>query len=731
MKTKLKYSFLFFFSLALAYPQNTESISKTLKKLQAKNIHDTTKISLYLTLASEYISYHNDSTFYFLDKAEDLMKVHTNSKDERDAKYLRSIAYYTISDFDKAQWSLNQTIALANAVNDNEILAQSYNLMGAIQFNLGNYPEAIKQYNNKLDIVKALGDTISIIETYYNISLINNAEGSYYKSLENNYAALGLSQKLKDSVSMMVVYEGLGISYSKINDTKKAIINLKKALQIAINYGKTYEEAGIWVDLGNVYQSNGEQEKALYYFKRGEETAKRNGDKLVESIALSGKGFSLMKMEKFEEALSVFAIANKIHNDVSYKKGIAENQLHMSECNIGLGKYKEARTLALNSLLESKEIGEKKLEGDAYFSLSKIYEKLNNSDSAYLCFKKHIQIDSTLSNRNMIKKIADFEAALEKEKKDEEQKNIEKLAKAEFEKQRQIRNIVLAASGIVMLLLLFYYRNFKKNKKANIEIKEKKLTIEHKNKDLFDSINYAKRLQTAILPNNREIKLLLPGAFVLYKPNEIVSGNFYYAECDEENVIHVAVADSAKQGVPGAFMSISIYNILKQVLKKKGKKDPSAVLNDVDKGLNELFRNDKNAKRNEGVQMACCNFDPKEKKLKFSGSGIPLWISRTAGNEVTGTEINSSENRSLYELKAPATPLGKDKTIKKFTNHEIDIVNGDIIYFFTEGALSQFNYEELSVLLNKDNVTEELITNAFNNPKTSPTKDVCLMAIRF
>ncbi len=330
-----------------------------------------------------------------------------------------------------------------------------------------------------------------------------------------------------------------------------------------------------------------------------------------------------------------------------------------------MGKYKEARSLALSSLTESKHIGEKKLEGDAYFSLSKIYDKLNNSDSAYLCYKKHIQINDTLSNRSTIKKIADFEAAREKEKRDEEQRNNEKLAQAEFEKQRQIRNIVLTASGIVLLLLLFYYRNFKRNQKANIEIKEKKIDIEHKNKDLFDSINYAKRLQQAILPDSREIKKLLPGAFVIYKPKEIVSGNFYFAERDEENIIHLAVADSAKQGVPGAFMSISVYNTLKQALKKKGKKDPAVVLNDVDKGLNEFLKNDASAKHKEGIQMAYCNIDPKEKKLRSSSSGIPLWISRTT-NERIGEEINSTGNRKLFEVKTPAMPLGKDQSAKLF-----------------------------------------------------------------
>ena len=158
------------------------------------------------TLHSHSRSYE---ALYFLDKAEDLLRNHPNQKDELDAKYLRSMVYYTTSEFDKAQLALNQTITKAKTNNDKIVLGKAYNLMGAILFTLGKYSEATKQYNNKLQIVTELKDTISIIETYYNISLINNAEGSYFKSLENNYTALGLSEKIKDSISIMIVYEGL------------------------------------------------------------------------------------------------------------------------------------------------------------------------------------------------------------------------------------------------------------------------------------------------------------------------------------------------------------------------------------------------------------------------------------------------------------------------------------------------------------------------------------------
>jgi serine phosphatase RsbU (regulator of sigma subunit) len=737
MRSNLKYLILLLFGGLLSYSQNTRGISESITKLKQKNLHDSARIDIYLSLAAEYVSYYNDSSFYYLDLAEDLLKKFPSPVDDADAKYLRSIVYYTISEFDKAQWSLNQAIIVAKELRYKKLLAKAYNLLGAIHFNFGNYEESLKQYNSKLEIARMMHDTVSIIETYYNISLINNAEGNYFKSLENNYAALNLSEKTKDSMSMMVVYEGLGISYSKINDIKKAVINLKKALRLAINYGKIYEEAGIWVDLGNVYQASGEQEKALYYYKRGEEAATKNGDKLVASIAMSGKGVSLMKLKKFREAITVFDLANEIHDNISYKKGTAENQLHIADCNIELGRHKDAKAFALRSLAYSTSIGEKKLEGDAYLTLSKIYEKLNNPDSAYLCYKKHVQVNDTINDRNTLRKIADFEDEREREKLEEERKIGEKLAEAELIKQKQIRNIVLIASVIVLALMLFYYRNFKQKQKANVQIKEKKKIIEHKNKDILDSINYSRRLQEAVLPDRKEIKKLLPGSFIIYQPKEIVSGNFYFLEQDEKGNIHVALADSTKQGVPGAFMSISGYNIIKQALKIKGQDSPSSLLKFLDKGLNEFLRNEEKSAHKEGIQMAYCIITRDKKELSYAGAGLSLWISREG--KLEGELLIENGSRTLYELKSGHDPIGRDRLEKDFKEYNIQLKAGDTVYLLTNGNEAQLNSKgqeygkkRLAALLNSPEITEEKIINEFNNWRASvpQTDDVCLIVIK-
>ncbi len=652
------------------------------------------------------------------------------------------MTYYTASEFDKAQWSLNQVITIAKERKDKKLLAKSYNLLGAIQFNLGNYSEAIKQYNYKLEIVRSLQDTISIIETYYNISLINNAEGSYLKSLENNYTALGLSEKIKDSVSMMIVYEGLGISYSKINDSKNAIVYLKKALQNAIMLSKSYEEAGIMVDLGTVYQQMGEQEKALYYFKRGEEIAKKNGDKLVESIAISGRGVSLMMNHEYKQAIEIFNSANTIHANISYRKGIAENQLHIANCNIMLGNYKEARRDALNSLTEGKSIGEKKLESDAYKALSTVYEKLNKPDSAYACFKKHITISDTLNSRSMLRKTSEFEANHENQKLAEERALEEKIVKADIQKQKQIRNTILIAVAVVFLLLLFSYRNYKQKQKANTEIVEKKKIIEHKNKDILDSINYSKRLQDAVLMTKQEVKTILPQSFIVYLPKEIVSGDFYFIEKDANNNIHVALADSTKHGVPGAFMSIAGYNILKQALKEKSLSGPHQILQFLHKELKSFLRNSQISGANEGINISYCIINLKGDTVHFAGAGHRVWISSTSKKTGSGINlINETENRGLYEAKSEEETIVDFEKNENHLSQKIDIVKGDILYLFTNGFAAQLNKNgkefgttKLAELLNNEaQNTEENITKELNNWKSSAeqTDDICIIGIRF
>ena len=149
---------------------------------------------------------------------------------------------------------------------------------------------------------------------------------------------------------------------------------------------------------------------------------------------------------------------------------------------------------------------------------------------------------------------------------------------------------------------------------ANKEIKEQKIIVEEKNKDITDSINYAKRIQDAILPSDEKFKNLLPDSFVLYSPKDIVSGDFYWCEQWGDQIL-VAAVDCTGHGVPGAFMSIVGFNILNQCVHELALTKPAVILNNLSRSLSKIIKQkNKDDAVNDGMDISLCNINFKTKK---------------------------------------------------------------------------------------------------------------------
>ena len=211
--------------------------------------------------------------------------------------------------------------------------------------------------------------------------------------------------------------------------------------------------------------------------------------------------------------------------------------------------------------------------------------------------------------------------------------------------------------------------------KEEIELKTKELEILFK--QVTDSIHYAKRIQEAILPPNNLVKQILPESFVLYKPKDIVSGDFYWIDKKKEWCYFAAV-DCTGHGVPGAFMSIVGYNLLKDILKNTDSTQPSIIMDKMNDGVaNTLHTNTTSGKQTkDGMDMTLCALNYDTLELQFSGAFNPLYIIR--GNE-------------LIQYKADKFPVGMFIGEKQnFTNHTIQLQKGDHIYIFSDGYADQF-----------------------------------------
>jgi serine phosphatase RsbU (regulator of sigma subunit) len=261
---------------------------------------------------------------------------------------------------------------------------------------------------------------------------------------------------------------------------------------------------------------------------------------------------------------------------------------------------------------------------------------------------------------------------------------------------------VIALIAIKLLLL---------NKRTTKILQKQNIIIEEKNKDITDSINYAKRLQNAILPSNEMVNKILPEHFILYQPKDIVSGDFYWVSA-HENKILVAAIDCTGHGVPGALLSIVGHNAINQTVNELGIIQPSKVMDSMNSIIKKVLNQDKENQIRDGMDMALYCLTPNPSShgdgnatLEFSGANNPLYI--------------VSEGK-LTIIKPSRVTVGSIEDTEKHTiiNHTIQVKKSDCIYIFSDGYADQFGgndnkkfktsrLQELLISMNKTPMLEQ------------------------
>lgn len=262
------------------------------------------------------------------------------------------------------------------------------------------------------------------------------------------------------------------------------------------------------------------------------------------------------------------------------------------------------------------------------------------------------------------------------------------------------------------------------------EIQHQKEMVEEKNREIVDSINYALRLQSAIIPPETKIREKFNDSFVLFKPKDIVSGDFYWMDSKGNNVI-LAVADCTGHGVPGAMVSVVGANSLNRCVKEFGLRKPSSILDKLRELIVETFEM-ANHEVKDGMDISLISIDREKGKVQWAGAHNPLWILKHNSNEI-------------IEIKADKQPIGKFEFAKPFNNHEIDVEPGDCLYMFSDGFADQFGGDKGKKL--KASTMREIFISCRNLPMQEQkikiidafeawknmleqVDDVCVMGVR-
>ena len=548
--------------------------------------------------------------------------------------------YYHIGEYQKALEYDTKSIRVKTEVNDKIGIAISYNGLGSCYFNMGDYTRALENFLKALKIDEAEKDKFGISRMELNIACVLFAQNKFDEALKYMQKALVIKREINDVEGIATIYANMGDAYLAQKDYDKALDACLKSIEAAekIHHIELLYTASI--NLGNVYVKKNRTDEALRYYRKAFNGALETDDKVNLITAAAGIGYCYELRKEHELAIEY------------YKKSLS-NALKI---DYGTG----AR--------------------DACMHLASIYEQLNNYEASLAYTKQLSNIKDTLLNEESLKQTAELNTRYETEKKESEIKLLTKdqeLKDKSLKEQRLVRIGLIIGLGLFLALSFLLFTRYRFKQKANVILEKQKEEIHQKNVLITDSIDYAKNIQEAILPDEERLTKYLPQHFVLYKPKAIVSGDFYWVGKKGNHVI-CAVADCTGHGVPGAFMSLLGHNILENVVQRDTSIHPGAILTALNEEIVFRFSKGKELENvKHGMDIAIISIDETSRQLNYAGARNSLYIVR---------------DKKFFEIKADKMSTGmvaNDRSIVTYENHSYTLQKDDMLYLFSDGFPDQ------------------------------------------
>lgn len=705
---------------------------------------------------------YQKSLEYFL-RADSVKVAQHDTEDKPKILYLMGSSYQKLHKYEEALRHFSQQVDIYKTQKQPKLMVQPYRNMVVCYQQLKQHNKVL-EYNQKiLAIVKTLENKPAEIATLNNIGFAYKYLKDYPEALRYFRQSLKAQQATKASeTDQLPTQVNIAITYQNQGKYEESVNKLLQAIKVAEKEEKKAEKAQLCDLLALVYYYQKDYYNALQYNKESIDLAKAINNRHILQEAYKTASLIYQKQDDYEKALTNFRQHLLIKDSLELEK-ISRQQALAQQKFVVERAEKQIKLIMAGEEIKDMALRQQQLEIDKKRKEFELLEKEKKIQDVQLK-QEELAKQQALQSLQLVRQKA---AAAQKDKeivqlqaeKRQKEQDLQLKALAEQEKQKQIqilekdkkikeldlekknqqiaeqRKVQQYFAGVTVLGILVFIliliglliakRSNQKLAKKNDEIEDKNtelfqvneeiaaqrdlletknVEIENINHDLTASITYAQRIQEAMLPSVNRIQAYLPNSFVLFKPRDIVSGDFYWfakiksvekeeatetvpATALSQNIqletirskLVFAAVDCTGHGVPGALMSMTGSNLLNDIVEVRGTDRPDEILRQLHRGVKKSLKQDETNNR-DGMDMALCVIDTQKREVNFAGAKNPLVF---------------IQNGKLYEIKGDKTPIGgewgKEEGERLFTNHRVPL--GDepaVFYMFSDGYQDQF-----------------------------------------
>ncbi|MGZ5191582.1 MAG: tetratricopeptide repeat protein, partial [Flavisolibacter sp.] len=617
----------------------------------------------------------------------------------------------------KAILYFNKALKIQQEIRDLEGEAYSLSNLGAVYDSKGEIDKALEYYFAAVKIRENLNSKLSLAQSYNNIAVLYNNQNDLVNALKYHFHSLRIRKEINNLSGIALAYNNIGTTYTNLVDNsykgKKPIPDslIKKSFEY---FNKSYLA---------FKEDNNEHGMAISTFN------------LADLYVLQADCYHKKNSQEYDTLINraeiLFLKCYDRYLKSDEKEWLANTMNGLTNVYWRQNKNQKAQSFGEKAMAISQELGYPGTIQKSANILRHVYQSNHSYEKALQMSDLYHSMRDSVVNENNQKEALSKYFLYQSEKQEVLTKAHQEKMALEFSAKTKQQSIIIyfGISGLVLLAVfgVFMYNRYKLTQKQNKIIQQQKSIVEESRKEIVDSINYAKKIQYALLAHDDLLKQNLPEHFVFFKPKDIVSGDFYWAT-EYDNKFYLAVCDSTGHGVPGAFMSLLNIGFLSEAIKEKNIVLPNEVLNYVRTRLVQSIGGDG---QQDGMDAILLCIDKKHNTITYSAANNgPVLI----------------RDNDVVILPKDKMPVGKGEKNESFKLQTIALSGGDTLFLYTDGYADQFGgpkgkkfkYKQLNEFLleisaNPSVKQAQLLNETMENWKGNMDQvdDICVIGIKF